>query len=60
MALLDATNSDPYVAVSAVTCLFEYESILPVAKQWFKFASTVVVVVTGLPRGCGISFGMIS
>ena len=33
---------------------------LPVAKQWFKFVSTVVVVVTGLPRGSGISFGMSS
>ena len=27
VAVLDATNSDPYVAVSAVACLFEYESI---------------------------------
>ena len=26
-AVLDATNSDPYVAVSTVACLFEYESI---------------------------------
>ena len=46
MAVLDATNSDPYVAASTVACLFEYESIgvrftkckqpdkdLPVAKQ---------------------------
>ena len=27
VAVLDATNSDPYVAVSTVACLFEYESI---------------------------------
>ena len=60
MAVLEATNSDPYVAVSTVACLFEYESMgvwftkwkqadrdLPVAKQWLSFASTAVVVVTG-------------
>ena len=33
---------------------------LPVAKQWFKFASTVVAVVTDLPRGSGMSIGIIS
>ena len=27
VTVLDATNSDPYVAVSTVACLFEYESI---------------------------------
>ena len=27
VAVLDATNSDPYVAVCTVACLFEYESI---------------------------------
>ena len=27
VAVLDATNSDPYVAVSTVACPFEYESI---------------------------------
>ena len=27
VAVLDTTNSDPYVAVSTVTCLFEYELI---------------------------------
>ena len=27
VAVLDATNSDPYVEVSTVACLFEYESI---------------------------------
>ena len=29
---------------------------LPVAKQWFKLASMVVVVVTALPSGSGMSF----
>ena len=46
VAVLEATNSDPYVAGSTVACLFQYESIgvwftkckqpvkdLPVAKQ---------------------------
>ena len=32
----------------------------PVAKQWFKLASTVVVVVTALPSGSGMSSGRIS
>ena len=27
VAVFEATNSDPYVAVFAVACLFEYESI---------------------------------
>ena len=27
VAVLDAANSDPYVAASTVSCLFEYESI---------------------------------
>ena len=27
VVVLDATNSDPYEAVSTVTCLYEYESI---------------------------------
>ena len=27
VAVLDATNSDPYVALSTVACLFKYESI---------------------------------
>ena len=46
VAVLEATNLDPYVTVSTVACLFEYESMgvwfrkskqpvrdLPVAKQ---------------------------
>ena len=27
VTVLDATNSDPYIAVSTVACLFEYESL---------------------------------
>ena len=33
---------------------------LPVAKQWFKLASMVVVVVTALPSGSVMSSGKIS
>ena len=52
-AILAATNSDPYVAVSTVACLLEYKSVgvpltmwrmavtaLPLTKSWCKFAST--------------------
>ena len=52
-AILAATNSDPYVALSTVACLLEYQSVgvpltlwrmaataLPVTKSWCKFAST--------------------
>ena len=62
VAVLAATNSEPYVAVSTVACYLEYQSTgvlltkwrhpvkdLPVAKQWFKLASMVVVVVTASP-----------
>ena len=61
------------VAVSTVACFLEYESTsvlltkwrhpvkdLPVAKQWFKLASMVVVVVTALLSGSGMSSGRIS
>ena len=49
VAVLVATNSEPYVAVSTVACFLEYQSTsvlltkwrhrvedLLVAKQWFK------------------------
>ena len=52
VAVLAATNSEPYVSVSTVACFLEYQSTgvlltkwrhpvkdLPVAKQWFKLAS---------------------
>ena len=68
VAVLAATNSEPYVADSTVACFLEYQSTgvllmkwrhpvkdLPVAKQWFKLASMVVVVVTASPSGSGMS-----
>ena len=73
VAVLAATNSEPYVAVSTVVCFLEFQSTgvlltkwsypvrdLPVAKQWFKLASMVVVVVTSSPSGSGMSSGKIS
>ena len=73
VAVLAATNSKPYVAVSTVACVLEYQSTgvllikwrhqvkdLPVAKQWFKLASMVVMVVTALPSGSGMSSARIS
>ena len=70
VAVFAATNSEPYVAVSTVPCFLEYQSTgvlltkwthpvkdLPVAKQWFKLASMVVVVTTASPSGSGISSG---
>ena len=59
VAVLAATNSEPYVAVSTVACFLEYQSTgvllpkwshpvkdLPIAKQWFKLASMVVLPYT--------------
>ena len=73
VAVLAAKYSEPYVAVSTVACFLEYQSTgvlltkwrhpvkdLPVAKQWFKLASMVVVVATALPSGSGMSPGRIS
>ena len=73
VAVLAATNSDPYVAVSTVGCFLEYQSVgvwlqkwrhavsdAPVARQWRRLASRVVVVETDLPRGLGQLLGMIS
>ena len=73
VAVLAAANSEPYVAVSTVACFLEYQSTdvlltkwrhpvkdLPVAKQWFKLASMVVVVITALPSGSDMSSGRIS
>ena len=67
VAVFAATNSEPYVAVSGVACFLEHQSTgvlltkwthpvkdLPVAKQWFKLASMVVVVTTALPSGSGM------
>ena len=68
-----ATDSEPYVGVSTLACFLEYQSTgvlltkwrhpvkdLPVAKQWFKLASMVVVVITAFPSGSGMSSGRIS
>ena len=64
VAVLAATNSDPYVAVSTVGCFLVYQSVgvwlqkwrhavrdAPVAIQWRRLASRVVVVVTDFPIG---------
>ena len=61
VAVLAATNSEPYVAVSTVACFLEYHAVgvwlqkwrhavsdAPVARQWRRLASRVVVVVTDL------------
>ena len=70
VAVLAAKNSEPYVAVSTVACFLEYQSTgvlltkwrypvkdYPVAKQWFKIASMVVVLITASPSGSGMSSG---
>ena len=73
VAVLAVTNTEPYVAVSTVACFLEYQSTgvlltkwrhpvkdLPVAKQWFKLASMVVVVITALPSDSVMSSRRIS
>ena len=70
VAVLAATNSEPYVAISTVACFLEYQSVrvwlqkwrhavrdAPVVRQWRRLASSVVVVVTDLPRGLGQLLG---
>ena len=69
LAQIIATSSEPYVALSTVTCLFEYQSIgvvlmkcntavtdFAVTTSWSKLASRNVVVVTLFPSGLGMSF----
>ena len=59
VSVFAATNSELYVAVSTLACFLEYQSTgvlltkwshpvkdSPVAKQWFKLASVVVVLIT--------------
>ena len=73
VAVFVATNSEPYVAVSTIACFLEDQSVevwlqkwmhvvrdAPVASQRRRLASSVVVVVTDLPRGLGQLLGMIS
>ena len=69
VAVLAAINSEPYVAVSTVACLFEYQSIgvvlmkcnttvtdFPVKISWSRLASKKVVVITLLLISLGMSF----
>ena len=73
VAVLAATNSEPYVTVSTVSCLFKNQSVgvvltkcntgvtdFPVAMSWSRLASRNVVVITHFPYGLGISFGISS
>ena len=73
VALLAATHSEPYVAVSSVACLLKNQSVgvvltncstavtdLPVTISWSRLASRNVVVITLFPSGLGISFGISS
>ena len=66
VAVWAATNSDPYVAASTIVCFLEYQSVgvwlqkwrhavwdAPIARKWRGLTSSVVVVVTDLPRGLG-------
>ena len=67
VAVLAATDSEPYVAVSTVACFLEYQSTGVLltkwrhqAKEWFKLACMVVVVITSSPSGSGMLSGRIS
>ena len=70
VAVLAATNSEPYVAVSTVACLFDDQSVgvvlntavtnFPVRMLWSRLASKNVVVITLFPNGLGTSFGISS
>ena len=71
--VLAATNSEPSVSASTVTCLFKYQSIgmvlmkcntavtdFPVTISCSKLASMEVVVITLIPSCLGMSFGISS
>ena len=73
VAVLAATNSEPYVTDSTVACLFKNESVavvltkcniavtyFPVTISWSQLASRNVVVITLFPNGLGICFGISS
>ena len=73
VAVLTPSNSEPYVAVFTVACLFEYQSIevvlmkhnipvtdFPVTISWSQLASKKVVVTALLPSSLGMSFGISS
>ena len=69
VAVLAATNFDPYVGFSTVACLFECQSVgcitkcrialtnLPMIASCNRFAPRKVVVITGFPNGSGASLG---
>ena len=72
VAVLAATNSEPYVAVSTVACLFENQSVgvvltkhntavtdFPVTIKWNRLVSRNVVVITFFPTGLGMSLGFL-
>ena len=67
VAVLAATDSEPYVAVSTVACLFENQSVgvwltkcstavtnFPVTMLWSRLASRNVVVITLFTNGLDI------
>ena len=73
VVFLAATNSEPYVAISTVACLFENQSVgvmltkcnmavtdFPVAVLCSRLASKNVVVISLFPNHLGISFGIFS
>ena len=73
VAVLAATNSDSYIAVSTVASFLEYQSVgvwlqkwrhavgdSPVVMQRRRLASRALVVVTDFPRGLGQLWGIIS
>ena len=73
VAVLAATKSEPYVAVSTVACLFENQSVgvvltkcntavtdFPVTMMCSRLVSRKVVVIIIFPNGLGISFGISS
>ena len=73
VAVLAATNSEPYVAVFTVAYLFEDQSVgvvltkcntavtdFPVIMPWSRLVSMNVVVITLFRNGIGISFGISS
>ena len=72
VAVSAATNSEPYVVISTVACLFKNQSVgvvltkcstavtdFPVTMSWSKVASKNVVVITLFPNGLGISLGFL-
>ena len=70
VAVLAATNFEPYVAVSSVACLFENHFVgvvltkcntavtnFPVTMSWSRLVSRTVVAISLFPSSLGISLG---